>query len=60
MRQQHNCDFKTDEVNVFTDLLSGITKPSHEDAFSEEVDLIKESVPVDKSEKFDKIDVVLT
>ena len=60
MRQQNNSNLKTDEINVFTDFLSGITKPSHEDAFSEEVNLVEESVPVNESEKFDEIDVVFT
>lgn len=48
MSKENNNHFKTNEIYVLTNLLPCITKPAHQNFLNEKVDLIKESIPMDK------------
>ena len=52
MCNQDNCNFKFDEGNVLTDLLSCVAKSSDKNTFDDFIELKEESVPMNESCKF--------
>ena len=58
MCEEDNCNLQSDKVNILTYLLSCVSKPAHENLFSDDINLVKESVPMNESQQFELVVVV--
>lgn len=55
MCQKQYTKLKLNEINIFTNFLPCIPKPSHQDLLNEQIQLIKESTPMDEPCKLTEI-----
>jgi hypothetical protein len=55
MSKKQHTELQLNEVYVFTDLLSGVTQPTHENLLDSKVQLIEEPVPMYESCKLEEV-----
>ena len=55
MSEEKHTEFEFNEINIFTYLLSGMSKPIHQNNLYQKLKLIEESIPMHKSCKLTHI-----